>query len=311
MDELDAYLDLDTDEPLQIGLRIAAEEEPTFEFYTSRLGIRWDAILPFYRERIANNPKVRLVMLHFFINTGIRDSAYYWSEFSKALQTYVALRAMEPNLRYFNIGGGFPIRNSLGFKYDYEEIIDEIVSQVKARMLAEGYPDPDIVTEFGTFTVGESGAHIFQVLGEKIQNDTERWYFIDNSIMTTLPDAWGMDYRFIVLPVNKWLNPYQRVNLGGLSCDAYDYYNAEVHLNNVYLPVLDDKEPLYVAFLHTGHYQDALAGYGGIKHCLIPSPQYVLVEHDEHGQLHHRRFRPHQSAEEMLQILGYHLDESG
>ena len=306
VEELEYYEDLDTEEPMQIGIRIAAEEEPTFEFYTSRLGIRWDWIVPFYKERIAPNKKFKLVMLHFFINTGIRDSAYYWSEFSKALNMYIALRHLEPSLKYFNIGGGFPVRNSLGFKYDYEEIIDEIVSQIKTRTLAEHLPEPDIVSEFGTFTVGESGAHIFKVIGEKIQNDTETWYFIDNSVMTTLPDAWGMDQRFILLPVNKWFKPYKRVNIGGLSCDAYDYYNSEVHLNNVYLPVLDKEEPLYIAFLHTGHYQDALSGFGGIKHCLIPSPQYVVVDRDPvSGELKHSLFAEHQNSQSMLKVLGY------
>ena len=36
-------------------------------------------------------------------------------------------------------------------------------------------------------------------------------------------------------------------------------------------------EPLYVGFFHTGAYQDQISGYGGIKHCLIPSPKHVIV----------------------------------
>src|SRR5690606_17438400 len=35
-----------------IGVRIASEEEPKFEFYTSRLGIGYKNILPFYRSQI-------------------------------------------------------------------------------------------------------------------------------------------------------------------------------------------------------------------------------------------------------------------
>ena len=50
---------------------------------------------------------------------------------------------------------------------------------------------------------------------------------IDNSIMTTLPDSWGIDQRFIVLPINKWDNEYGRANIGGISCDHSDYYNSE------------------------------------------------------------------------------------
>ena len=62
-------------ETFKIGIRIASEEEPKFEFYTSRLGIGYKNIVPFFKDYIQNNPKVELKMLHFFINTGIRDNA--------------------------------------------------------------------------------------------------------------------------------------------------------------------------------------------------------------------------------------------
>ena len=70
----------------QVGIRIASEEEPKFEFYTSRLGIGYRNIVPFYNDQIKGNPKVELKMLHFFINTGIRDTAYYWNELLKCLK---------------------------------------------------------------------------------------------------------------------------------------------------------------------------------------------------------------------------------
>ncbi len=61
----------------EVGLRIASEEEPKFEFYTSRLGMGYRRILPFYREHLAGHSRLKLRMLHFFVNTGIRDTAYY------------------------------------------------------------------------------------------------------------------------------------------------------------------------------------------------------------------------------------------
>ncbi len=103
----------------KIGIRIAAEEEPKFEFYTSRLGIGYKDILPFYRKQIAENKKVELKMLHFFINAGIRDTAYYWNELLKCMKVYIALKKECPSLDSLNIGGGFPIKNSLAFDYDY------------------------------------------------------------------------------------------------------------------------------------------------------------------------------------------------
>ena len=47
-----------------IGIRIASEEDPKFEFYTSRLGIGYKNIVDFYRRDIKENKKVSLKMLH-------------------------------------------------------------------------------------------------------------------------------------------------------------------------------------------------------------------------------------------------------
>ena len=79
--------------------------------------------------------------------------------------------------------------------------------------------EPNIFTEFGSFTVGESGAALFSIINQKQQNDRESWYMIDSSFMTTLPDIWGINQRYPLLAINNWDKEYQRVFLGGLSCD--------------------------------------------------------------------------------------------
>jgi len=291
----------------KLGIRIATEEEPNFEFYTSRLGIRASEVLPFYEEKIANNDKFRLEMLHFFVDTGIKDSMYYWGEINKAMKLYGIIKKKSEFLHILNIGGGMPIRNSLGFEFDYKYMIKEIVKTISNACEEDDVPEPDIYTEFGKYTVGESGAVIFSVLAQKKQNDSEMWYMIDNSLMTTIPDAWGIGERFILLPINKWQNEYRRVNIGGLSCDNSDYYNSEVHESQVYLPAYpkDDPEPLYLGFFHTGAYQDSISGYGGIKHCLIPSPKHILVYKDNKGNLVDQLYKEEQSADSMLALLGY------
>ena len=83
---------------LNLGIRIASEEEPKFDFYTSRLGIRYNDIVSFYEEQIKPNSRFRFKMLHFFINTGIRDTAYYWNELSKCVNVYCDLKRVCPDL---------------------------------------------------------------------------------------------------------------------------------------------------------------------------------------------------------------------
>ncbi len=301
-------LDEKVETPISIGIRIASEEEPTFDFYTSRLGIRYRDILPFYKEKIKDSKKFKLKMLHFFINTGIRDTAYYWTELAKCVGVYCDLKAICPELDSLNIGGGFPIKNSLASDYDYEYMAEEIVLQIKTMCNAHGVQEPNIFTEFGSFTVGESGATIFQILDSKQQNDREQWYMIDSSFMVTLPDTWGIKQRFILLPINKWNETYGRVFLGGLTCDSQDYYNADAHANAIFLPNKDagnPDEPLYIGFFHTGAYQESISGYGGIQHCLQPAPKHIIIDRDENGEYTTKLFSKEQTYKSMLKILGY------
>ncbi|MBC7426296.1 MAG: arginine decarboxylase [Bacteroidia bacterium] len=289
----------------KIGLRIAAEEEPKFPFYTSRLGIGYKDIVPFYKDKIKGMKRVKVKMLHFFINTGIEDDAYYWNELHKCLSVYCELKKECPELDSLNIGGGFPIMNSLNFNFDYEYMANEIVSQIKQVCESNNVPEPDIFTEFGSFTVGESGGTIFKVEYQKIQNDREKWNMIDSSFMTTLPDSWAINKKFIMFPINHWDRNYERVLLGGITCDSDDYYNSEQHSNAIYLPNYDVNDPLYIGYFHTGAYQESIGGFGGIQHCLTPAPKHIIISVDEDGEYNTRLFSKEQSYKSMLKTLGY------
>lgn len=307
---IDNYEELDlltnvTDKKFQVGIRIASEEEPKFEFYTSRLGIGYKNITTFYKNQIQDNKQVSLKMLHFFINTGIRDNAYYWNELHKCLKVYVNLKKICPSLDSLNIGGGFPIKNSLAFDFDYEYMINEIVGQIKLVCDEAEVDVPHIFTEFGSFTVGESGGAIYKVLYQKQQNDREKWNMINSSFITTLPDSWAISKRFIMLALNRWNEEYERVLLGGLTCDSDDYYNSEQNVNAIYLPKYHKDKDLYIGFFNTGAYQETIGGYGGLQHCLIPAPKHILIDRDENGNIQTKVFKEQQSSEQMLGILGY------
>jgi len=289
----------------KVGIRIASEEEPKFEFYTSRLGIGYKNIVPFYRNQIEENKRVELKMLHFFINTGIRDTAYYWNELVKCLKVYTSLKKICPTLDSLNIGGGFPIKNSLVFEYDYEYMVDEIINQINITCEEAEVDVPNIFTEFGSFTVGESGGAIYEVLHQKQQNDREKWNMINSSFITTLPDTWAINKRFIMMAINRWNDEYERVLLGGLTCDSDDYYNSEQHMAAIYLPKFRKDRPLYIGFFNTGAYQESIGGFGGLQHCLIPSPKHLLIDKDADGNISTKLFSNQQTSEQLLNILGY------
>ncbi len=290
----------------KVGIRIAAEEEPKFDFYTSRLGIRYNEIVELYKQKIKPNKKYEMKMLHFFINTGIKDTAYYWNELNRCVNLYCELKKICPELDSLNIGGGFPFQTSLGMEFDYEYMAEEIVAQIKNICNSQGIEEPHLFTEFGSFTVGDSGAVLYSIVNQKQQNDREFWYMIDSSFITTLPDTWGIHQRYIMLAINNWDQEYQRVFLGGLTCDSEDYYSGEAHTNAIFLPKLQAEEPQYIGFFHTGAYQESLGGFGGIQHCLIPAPKHVIIDREKgDSEYYTRLFAREQSYRSMMRILGY------
>ncbi len=306
-EELKRITRLESSRKIKIGVRMAVNEQAQSSYYTSRFGIRHTEMMDFFEKNILNNEKVELKMFHFFVDSGIKDTLYYWGEFQRAVKLYTELRKKCDTLDSLNLGGGFPIKNHLGFEYDYEYMIKEIIVNIREACLKENIPQPHLYTEFGRYTVGESGAIIFKVLEQKQQNDAELWYIVNNSLMNTIPDAWSIHEKFILLPVNKWDHEYHRVNIGGISCDSSDYYNSEDLNQEILLPKYseDEEEPLYLGFFHTGAYQDSISGYGGIKHCLIPAPKHVIIDRDEKGNFVDYVYREEQSVQEMFNILGY------
>jgi arginine decarboxylase len=128
---------------------------------------------------------------------------------------------------------------------------------------------------------------------------------IDGSFMTTLPDTWAINKRFLMLPINNWNDEYERVFLGGMTCDSDDYYNSEQHVNAIYLPKYREDRKQYLGFFNTGAYQDSLGGFGGIQHCLIPKPKHVLIDRCPTARSPTAFCGPVQSAERMMELLGY------
>lgn len=293
------------DRPCNVGIRVATGEDPQSNYYTSRLGIRHRLIKDYYLDHLKHEKKFKLKMLHFFIDSGIEDSAYYWNELQKCLAVYSELKKECESLDSLNIGGGFPVQHSLGEKFDYQFLADEIIGQIKEHCDEQGVPVPNIYTEFGSYTVAESGAAIYSIVDQKRQNDVELWNMIDSSFITTLPDIWALNQKFILLSINKWADEVERVNLGGLTCDSQDYYNDEAHVSFIHLPKYKENEVSYIGFFNTGAYQNALGGFGGIQHCLIPSPKQILVSKNSAGELVTEVFAEEQGFEGMMNILGY------
>ncbi|SMO46446.1 type III PLP-dependent enzyme domain-containing protein [Solitalea koreensis] len=297
------FYDDELDQECNLGIRIASEEQPDSQFYTSRLGIRAEDIIDFYHNRIEKNPNFKIKMLHFFINSGIQDSPYYWNELEKYVTLFCKFKKINPDLTMLDIGGGFPFKDSLVFDFDYEYMTNEIIKRIKEICSEHDVEEPDIVTEFGKYTVAEASGILYKVLGRKQQNDRERWLMLDGSFITNLPDVWALNQKYILLPINNWDAEYERVNLGGITCDGQDYYNQEAHMNSVYMP--KTRKVQYLGFFHTGAYQDVLSGYGGIHHCLMPTPKHILIRRNRDETFNYEVFGEEQNSKQVMKLLGY------
>ena len=297
------YYQSELEVPAQLGIRTTIEEVPDFSLYTSRLGVRSDEIIDFYLSKIKGQENFKVVMLHFFINSGIQDTPYYWNELEKIIRLYCRFKKVNPDLHMLDIGGGMPYKNNLTFSFDYEGVISELVLRIKQICEEEGVDEPDLITEFGSYTVAESSGLLFKVLGRKQQNDREKWLILDGSLMTTLPDTWALGARFMLLPINNLDAEYERVNLGGMTCDHQDYYSQDAHINAIFLP--KTRKVQFLGFFHTGAYQENLSGVGGIHHCLIPTPKHVLIRQNKDQTLKYELFMEEQTSTQVLKILGY------
>ena len=301
-DELNYYQN-EIDGKFKIGIRMATEEPPDSDFYTSRLGMKHDDIIDFYKKKVKPFKNIDFSILHFFVHTGIQDKPFFWKELNKFVQLYCDLKKLNPSLNKLDIGGGFPFANSLYFDFEYEYIADLIIKTIQKVCKDNETPVPDILTEFGSFTVAESSCTLFKVLSKKSQNDRENWMMIDGSLISMIPDIWALDRKFILLPINNWEQEYELTYIGGMTCDSDDYYAQVAHKENLYLP--KTRKQQYLGFFHTGAYQEMLSGVGGLHHCLIPDPKHVLLTLDKDGSKRFRVLHEEQNSKQVLKILGY------
>jgi arginine decarboxylase len=74
-------------------------------------------------------------------------------------------------------------------------------------------------------------------------------------------------------------------------------------MNNVFMP--KTRKVQYLGFFNTGAYQEVLSGYGGIHHCLLPSPKHVIIRRNRDESFNFEVFGEEQNSKQVLKILGY------
>lgn len=304
LDDLDELDDLrSTAKPLLFGVRErAAGNRDGTHPGGDRFGLSTAEIAE-AAERIRAT-RHQLVLYHAMIGSQVEDRAHFVAMLRESVANYCRLRREIPSLRYFNFGGGVPTAGySLDFNFDYQGFLNDLMGTISAVCAEYDVPTPDLVGEFGRYTVATHSILLLEVgatkLGAAGQPD---WYLVNGSMMVSLPDSLLVEgQEFVVLPLSDWEEPARAVRLAGRrTCDSDDVYPRPSQPPLV-LPASGAGQ--VVAICGVGAYQQMISGRGGAHHCLSPEPQRVVIS-EVAGRLV-TRYIPQQDQATIMRLLGY------
>jgi arginine decarboxylase len=254
-------------------------------------------------ERLEGTPH-RLVVYHAMVGSQLEDGDRWMARLARSAEAYCRLRQRVPTLQAFNFGGGMPTSAyALDFAFDYAGFLHRLMDTLAAACAAFDVPQPDIVGEFGRYTVASHVVYLFEIGAVKAsQGAAPPWYLLNGSIMVALPDSLIVEgQQFVVLPLDRWDAPASEARLAGRrTCDSDDIFPRPSQPPLV-LPAAG--EGLVVAIFGVGAYQQMIAGRGGAHHCLSPELRRIIIEQDGDA-LVVREIAP-QSLDTIMGLLGY------
>ena len=138
-------------------------------------------------------------------------------------------------------------------------------------------------------------------LDDKIQEK----YLLNFSIFQSLPDFWGINQEFPIMPLTHLnQNASRSANIWDITCDSDGEIpfqsNKPLYLHDVDLT----EEDYFLGFFLVGAYQDVL----GMKHNLFSSPSQVNITF-ENDEMKIESFIKSQSILDIFEDLDYNTDE--
>nr|WP_321265686.1 biosynthetic arginine decarboxylase [uncultured Sulfurimonas sp.] len=139
---------------------------------------------------------------------------------------------------------------------------------------------------------------------EQLQVKLQERYLINASIFQSLPDYWGLNQHFPVMPLhNLNTTPLRAASLWDITCDSDGEIGFDpekpLYLHDVNL----DEEEYFLGFFNVGAYQETL----GMNHNLFTHPSEYTITIDDDG---HEIINKVESKNilEILESIGYNQD---
>jgi len=137
---------------------------------------------------------------------------------------------------------------------------------------------------------------------QRLQNKIQERYLVNFSSFQSLPDFWGLQQNFPMMPIDKLnITPTNPATLWDITCDSDGEIafkdKAPLYLHNVDVT----KDEYFLAFFLTGAYQEVL----GMKHNLFTHPTEVVVEFDENEKFQLNKLIESQNIMDVLKEINY------
>ena len=140
---------------------------------------------------------------------------------------------------------------------------------------------------------------------KKLDENIQEKYLLNFSLFQSLPDYWGIDQEFPIMPITHLdKKPTRSASLWDITCDSdgelpFDL-KKPLYLHDVNL----NKEDYFLGFFNVGAYQDTL----GMKHNLFSHPTEVNVVF-KNGKVVLEKILESQKIIDILEDIDYDTDE--
>ena len=171
-----------------------------------------------------NSPYLEPIGIHFHIGSQLTDLEPIKESANKIAKLTKSLKALNIDIRFFDVGGG------LGIKYSDESLIDT-KSYAKELISITKELDITIICEPGRFLVGDSGYLITKVLYEK--NSIAKRFVIVDAAMNDLirPSLYNAYHKPTLISQNtQFSNTDKRADIVGPICESGDFLAKNVDI---------------------------------------------------------------------------------